>query len=101
MALPFYRKALEEFIPGIYRHPEDWIVLCLNLIKRHIVFVCGQAQVGSEIEIMWYDWEVGGLTLYRESSGAKSRIKVKSSFLGCYQESSKQKGFNRKRLNPS
>ncbi|MDX2508664.1 MAG: hypothetical protein QNK28_03845, partial [Desulfobacterales bacterium] len=61
MALPFHLKASEAFIPGIYWHPEDWIMLCLNLTKRHIVFVCGQA-FGSEIEILWYDREVGGLS---------------------------------------
>lgn len=38
---------------------EAWILLCLNLAKNYVLFVCGQPPDDSKLEIMWHEHELG------------------------------------------
>jgi len=44
---------------GQMPHEKEWIVLSLELAKRYIVFVCGDPPAGSNLNIMWHDYDLG------------------------------------------
>ena len=38
---------------------ENWILFALNLAKQYILLVCGDPPLGSTLDVIWHDHELG------------------------------------------